>query len=86
MAAIEEITVLVKYLTAGKEEEATVALDLQLVEFRKDCHENFGVPKTRNSTLILEKTGEVLSDNETFRSAGIPDNAILSFVPEVGGA
>lgn len=84
--AIEEITVLVKYPNAGKEEDATVALDLKLGEFRKDCHENFGVPKTRNSTLILEKTGEVLSDNDTFRNAGIQNNAVLSFVPEVGGA
>ena len=52
--AIEEITVLVKYLPGGKDgEEATVALDLNLGEFRKECHEIFGVPKTRNSTLIL---------------------------------
>lgn len=84
--AIEEITVLVKYLIAGKEEEATVVVDLNLGEFRKECHETFGVPKTRNSTLVLEKTGEVLSDNETFRSAEIQKNAVLSFVPEVGGA
>jgi len=84
--AIEEITVLVKYLTAGKEEEATIPLDLKLGEFRKECHEIFGVPKTRNSTLILEKSCEVMSDNETFKSAGIPNNAVLSFVPEVGGA
>ncbi len=84
--AIEEITVIVKYLTAGKEEEAAVPLELQIGEFRKECHEIFGVPKTRNSTLILEKTGEVLTDNETFGSAGIPNKAVLSFVPEVGGA
>ncbi|MDJ1169830.1 hypothetical protein PMG71_10370 [Roseofilum sp. BLCC_M154] len=84
--AIAEITVLVKYPNAGKEEEATVPLDLQLGEFRKECHEIFGVPKTRNSTLILEKTGEIQSDNETFGSASIPKNAVFSFVPEVGGA
>lgn len=83
---IEEITVTVKYLTAGIEEDATVFLDLKLGEFRKECHKIFDVPKTRNSTLILEKTGEIQSDNETFGSAGIPDRAVLSFVPEVGGA
>jgi len=85
--AIEEITVLIKYVTGGKDgEEATVALDLNLGEFRKESQEIFGVPKNRNCHLMLEKTNQVLDDSDTFRSAGIQNNAVLLLLPIVGGA
>jgi hypothetical protein len=84
--AIEEITVLVKYPTGGQEEQADVPLDFNLGEFRKQSQENFAIPKTRNCTLALEKTGEILSDNDTFKSAGILNNAVLLLVPTLEGA
>lgn len=85
--AMEEITVLVKYPTGGQEEQADVpSLDMNLGEFRKQSQENFAISKTRNCTLALEKTGEILSDNDTFKSAGILNNAVLLLVPTLEGA
>jgi hypothetical protein len=84
--AIEEITVLVKYPTGGQEEQADVPLEFNLGEFRKQSQENFAIPKNRNCTLMLEKTGEILSDNDTFKSANIPKNAVLLLMPDMGGA
>lgn len=85
--AIEEITVLIKYLTGGNDgEEATVILDLNLGEFRKEAQEMFGIAKNRNCHLMLEKTNQVLDDSDTFRSAGIQNNAVLLLMPDMGGA
>jgi hypothetical protein len=85
--AIEEITVLVKYLcphSGEQQKTADVSIDFNLGDFRRDAQEVFGIPKTRKAVLILEKTGEVLSNEKTFRSAAIQNNTVLALIPEMG--
>jgi len=80
----DEITVIVKYPLREQQKTAEVPVDLNLGEFRTEAQEVFGIHKTCETVLILEKTKELLSDDMTFRSAAVQNNAVLVLIYNIG--
>ena len=49
------------------------------------AQEVFGISPNYETVLMLEKTGEVLTNDKTFWSATVQNNAVLLLMPEIGG-
>jgi hypothetical protein len=80
---LEEITVIVKCPCSGQQQTVDLPIDFNLGDFRREAQEVFGIPKSRETFIILEATNEVLSNEKTFRSAAIQNNAVLVLMAEV---
>ncbi len=80
---MQEITVTFQKLD-GIPQATTISLDVKLSEFREAAQTLLNLPEYPPYQLILDRTGEILSDSKTFREVGIQqdDKLILISPPE----
>jgi hypothetical protein len=82
---IEKITVIVKYPMTGQQKITEVLLDFKLGEFRIAAAEEFDIQPKRDFFLMTENNSKILNEDDTFRTAGIQNNAVLILFPNIGG-
>jgi hypothetical protein len=71
---MEQITVIFQKHDGSSEQPLSILLDSKLSEYREEVPSFLGLPDKLPYRFVLLKNGKALSENQTFREAGVKEN------------